>query len=278
MLELLLYYLSFTFVQYALVVGVLVALCSGLLGVVLVLKRFSYIGDGLSHVAFGVMAIGLSINLVDNMLLTIPVTILVAIFLIKDSEKRKVTGDSALAMLSVGSMAFGYLVINISASSTNIAGDVCSALFGATSILTLSREDVKISIIMSIVVICTFILFYNKIFIVTFDETFAKATGIKTDMYNLIIAIITAIVVVIAMNLVGALLVSALIIFPAVSAMALLHQFKYVIILSAILSIFNSATGIIVSILFSTPVGATIVIVNVATFIILKGISILIRR
>ncbi len=175
-------------------------------------------------------------------------------------------------------MAFGYLIINISVTSTNIAGDVCSALFGATSILTLSPQDVWVSIGMSVVVILTFVVFYNKIFTVTFDETFAKATGINTDIYNLIIAIITAIVVVIAMNLVGALLVSALIIFPSVSAMALLHQFRYVIILSGVISIFNATSGIIISILFGTPVGATIVMVNVATFIIFKLLGLLIRR
>ncbi|OOB77925.1 MAG: ABC transporter [Epulopiscium sp. Nele67-Bin002] len=278
MFELLKYYLSFSFVQYALIVGVLVSLCSGLLGVILVLKRFAYIGDGLSHVAFGVMSVAMCLNMVDNMLLTIPVTIIVAILLIKDGSNRKLTGDTALAMLSVGSMAFGYLIINVFATSSNIAGDVCSALFGATSILTLSSQDVKISVAMSLIVICIFIIYYNKIFTVTFDETFAKATGIKTDKYNLLIAVITAIVIVIAMNLVGALLVSALIIFPAVSAMTLFHQFNYVVILSGCLSIFNSAAGIIISILFSTPVGATIVMTSVATFFILKILSLLIKR
>ncbi len=278
MLELLKYYLSFSFVQYALIVGVLVALCAGLLGVVLVLKRFSYIGDGLSHVAFGVMAVSMGISFVDDMLLTIPVTIVVAILLIKDSEKRKVMGDSALAMISVGSLALGYLIINMSATSSNIAGDVCSALFGATSILTLSSQDVTTSIVMSVIVILTFVIFYNKIFTITFDETFAKATGINTDKYNLIIAVITAVVIVIAMNLVGALLVSALIIFPAVSSMTVFHQFRQVIICSAILSVFNAAFGIIVSILFSTPVGATIVAMNIATFAFMKGISLILRR
>ncbi|ONI39892.1 ABC transporter [Candidatus Epulonipiscium fishelsonii] len=272
------YYLSFPFVQYALIVGTLVALCSGLLGVVLVLKRFAYIGDGLSHVAFGVMSIGMALQLLDNMIITIPVTIIVAIFLIKDSEKRKVTGESALAMLSVGSMAFGYFVMNVSSNSSNIGGDVCSALFGATSILTLSPQDVKLSIIMSILVIGTFIIFYNKIFIVTFDETFAKATGIKADRYNLLIAVLTAIVIVIAMNLVGAILVSALIIFPSISAMAIFQQFKFVTILSAVISVFNSAVGIVISILFGTPVGATIVMVSVASFFICKILGLLIRR
>ncbi|OON98257.1 MAG: ABC transporter [Epulopiscium sp. Nele67-Bin005] len=272
------YYLSFSFVQYALIVGVLVALCSGLLGVILVLKRFSYIGDGLSHIAFGAMTIGMTLNMIDDMLITMPITILIAIVLIKDEQKRKITSDTALAMLSVGSLAFGYLLVNITGSSSNIAGDICSALFGATSILTLSQADVYTSIIMSILVILIFVLFYNRIFAVTFDEAFAKATGVNTDRYNLLIAIITAIVIVIAMNLVGALLVSALIIFPATSAMAIFHQFKNVIILSALLSVINATAGILISILFSTPVGATIVLANVITFMICKILSVVIRR
>ncbi|OOB77214.1 MAG: ABC transporter [Epulopiscium sp. Nuni2H_MBin003] len=278
MLSQLQYYLAFQFVQYALIVGVLVALCSSLLGVVLVLKRLSYIGDGLSHIAFGVMSFGMALNLLDNMPLTLFITIIVAINLIRGGENRKINAESALAMMSVSALAFGYFILNVNNTSSNIFGDICSALFGATSILTLSHDDVILSIIMSILVILTFIVFYNKIFSVTFDEVFAKATGIKTDRYNLLIAVITAIVIVIAMNLVGALLVSALIVFPAVSAMSVFSQFKPVIILSTIISIINSTGGIVISILFGTPVGATIVMANVITFIILKLLGMLIRR
>ena len=212
------FYLEFPFVQYALVVGTLIALCSSLLGVTLVLKRFSYIGDGLSHVAFGAAAIATIFQLTDNIIIVMPVTILTAVLLLAKGQNTNIKGDAAIAMLSVGSLAIGYLLLNLFSNSANLSGDVCSTLFGSTSILTLSENEVKICIVISGLVVFTFILFYNKIFAVTFDENFAKATGIKAERYNFLIAIVIAVIIVLSMNLVGSLLISALIIFPALSS------------------------------------------------------------
>ena len=266
-------YLQYPFVQYALIVGVLIALCSSLLGVTLVLKRFSYIGDGLSHVAFGALAVATIFRVANNTVFVMPVTIITAILLLRTGQNSKIKGDSAIAMLSVGSLAVGYLVLNVFSTSTNIAGDVCSTLFGATLILTLTEVEVFVSVIMSIVVIFIFCFFYNKIFAVTFDENFAKATGMKSDRYNLLIAVVTAIIIVLAMNLVGSLLISALVIFPALSAMRMIQNFKGVVICSAIISVICALIGMMVSILFSTPVGATIVVVNIVAFFICAGIG-----
>ena len=266
-------YLQYPFVQYALIVGVLIALCSSLLGVTLVLKRFSYIGDGLSHVAFGALAVATIFRVANNTVFVMPVTIITAILLLRTGQNSKIKGDSAIAMLSVGSLAVGYLVLNVFSTSTNIAGDVCSTLFGATLILTLTEAEVFVSVIMSIVVIFIFCFFYNKIFAVTFDENFAKATGMKSDRYNLLIAVVTAIIIVLAMNLVGSLLISALVIFPALSAMRMIQNFKGVVICSAIISVICALIGMMVSILFSTPVGATIVVVNIVAFFICAGIG-----
>ncbi len=266
-------YLQYPFVQYALIVGVLIALCSSLLGVTLVLKRFSYIGDGLSHVAFGALAVATIFRVSNNTVFVMPVTIITAILLLRTGQNSKIKGDSAIAMLSVGSLAVGYLVLNVFSTSTNIAGDVCSTLFGATLILTLTEAEVFVSVIMSIVVIFIFCFFYNKIFAVTFDENFAKATGMKSDRYNLLIAVVTAIIIVLAMNLVGSLLISALVIFPALSAMRMIQNFKGVVICSAIISVICALIGMMVSILFSTPVGATIVVVNIVAFFICAGIG-----
>ncbi len=261
-------YLTYPFVRYALIVGVLIALCSSLLGVTLVLKRFSFIGDGLSHVAFGAMAIATVLNLSNNMLIVLPVTVLCAILLLKTGGKAKIKGDAAVAMISVGALAIGYLVMNLFASSSNLSGDVCSTLFGSTSILTLSKTDVWLCAALSVVVIGLFILFYNKIFAVTFDENFTSATGVRAGAYNLIIAVIVAVVIVLAMNLVGSLLISALVIFPALSAMRVFKSFKSVIICSAVLSVTCSALGIIISILAGTPVGSTIVAIDIIAFLI----------
>lgn len=266
-------YLQYPFVQYALIVGVFIALCSSLLGVTLVLKRFSYIGDGLSHVAFGALAVATIFRVANNTVFVMPVTIITAILLLRTGQNSKIKGDSAIAMLSVGSLAVGYLVLNVFSTSTNIAGDVCSTLFGATLILTLTEAEVFVSVIMSIVVIFIFCFFYNKIFAVTFDENFAKATGMKSDRYNLLIAVVTAIIIVLAMNLVGSLLISALVIFPALSAMRMIQNFKGVVICSAIISVICALIGMMVSILFSTPVGATIVVVNIVAFFICAGIG-----
>lgn len=264
----LLYYLNFSFVRYAIIVGVLIALCSSLLGVTLVLKRYSFIGDGLSHVAFGAMAVASVMKLSNNNILILPVTIIAAILLLRTGQNAKIKGDAAIAMLSVSSLAIGYLLMNVFSTSANISGDVCTTLFGSTSILTLKQSEVIMCIVLSIVVILTFVVFYNKIFAVTFDENFAKATGTKTDLYNLLIAVLIAVVIVIGMNLVGSLLISALIIFPALSAMRVINQFKGVVIASAIISVICALVGIFASILLSTPVGATIVASDLVVYLL----------
>jgi zinc transport system permease protein len=254
------------FVRYALITAVLIALCSSLLGVTLVLKRCSFIGDGLSHVAFGVLAVAAVLNLSNNMLLVLPVTVLCAVLLLRTGKNAKVRGDAAIAMLSVASLAFGYLLMNKFSTSSNISGDVCSSLFGSASILTLTSSEVWICVILSITVVILFIVFYNRIFAVTFDEDFARASGLHADAYNLLIAIVTAVIIVLAMNLVGSLLISALIVFPALSSMRLFKSFKAVTICSAVISVFCSLAGIIISIFFDTPVGSTIVAADAAVF------------
>lgn len=268
MLETLQQYFTYPFVRYALIVGVLIALSSSLLGVTLVLKRFSFIGDGLSHVAFGAIAIATVLGVSNNMLVVMPVTIVAAILLLRTGRNTKIKGDAAIAMISVGSLALGYLLLNVFSKSSNISGDVCSTLFGSTAILTLTKTDVWLCIAISVIVIAVFLLFYHKIFSVTFDETFSQATGIRAGRYNLLIAVITASVIVLAMNLVGSLLISALIIFPALSAMRLFKSFRSVILCSAVMSVICSAAGIIVSILASTPVGSTIVAMDIVMFIL----------
>ena len=267
-------YFSYPFVQYALIVGVLIALCSSLLGVTLVLKRFSFIGDGLSHVAFGTLSIAMVLKLTNNMLLVLPITVITAVLLLKSGQNAKIKGDASLAMISVGSLALGYLIINKFSKAANISGDVCSTLFGSTSILTLDRSDVWLCGGMSVLVIVLFLLFYRQIFAVTFDETFATATGVKADLYNLLIAVITAIVIVVAMNLVGSLLISALVIFPALSAMRVFKNFKAVILCSAIISTLAAFIGIVLSILVAgTPVGSAIVTVNIIVFLVFSLIG-----
>ena len=267
------YYFSYPFVRYALIVGLLISLCSSLLGVTLVLKRFSFIGDGLSHVAFGAMAIAAVVGITDRMIIILPVTVLSAILILRTGQNTKIRGDASIAMISVGSLATGYMLMNLFPVSSNISADVCGSLFGSASILTLKKSDVLLCLIMAVIVLAVFVLFYNKIFSVTFDENFSKATGINSDGYNLMIAVITAIIIVLAMNLVGSLLISALIIFPALSAMRLFKSFKGVIICSAVISVICAGTGIILSILFSTPVGATIVVANIAVFFIFWTVS-----
>lgn len=262
------FYLQYPFVWYALIVGTLIALCSSLIGVTLVLKRYSFIGDGLSHVAFGAMAVATIFHLADNTIFVMPVTILAAILLLRSGQNAKIKGDAAIAMLSVGALALGYLVLHLFSTSANISGDVCSTLFGSTSILTLSEYDVWLCTFMAIVVIFIFWYFYNRIFAVTFDETFAKATGINADKYNLWIAVMIAIIIVMGMNLVGSLLISALIIFPSLSAMRMFQNFKQVVICSAVISVTCAIFGILISVLYSTPVGATIVAVDMAAFFV----------
>ena len=264
--ELLGRYFSYEFVWFALIAGTLIALCSSLFGVVLVLKRFSFIGDGLSHVAFGALAIASAIGVTNDMLIVLPVTVLCAVLILLGG--RRIKGDAAIAMLSVGALAIGYLVMSVFSGSSNVAGDVCGTLFGTFSIITLSRVEVLICVVTSVVVIALFVLLYNRIFAVTFDESFANASGIRASMYNLFIAVISAVIIVLAMNLVGSLLISALVIFPAISAMRIAKNFKSVVICSAIISTLCAVTGIIVAIIISTPVGPTVVAVNIAVFAI----------
>ncbi len=266
-------YLQFPFVRYALIVGVLIALCSSLLGVTLVLKRFSFIGDGLSHVAFGAMAIAGILHLSDDMLFVMPVTVLCAILLLRTGQNTKIKGDAAIAMISVSSLAIGYLLLNLFSTSTNLSGDVCSTLFGSTSILTLTKGEVWLCAVLSVLVVLIFVLFYNRIFAVTFDEDFARAAGTKVEAYNLLIAVVIAVIIVLAMNLVGSLLISALIIFPAMSAMRVFRSFRSVTICSAMLSVCCALTGILISIIVSTPVGSTIVAVDIAAFLVFCLIS-----
>ncbi len=260
-------YFSYTFVRYAIIAGVLIALCAALLGVSLVLKRYSMIGDGLSHVAFGAIAVA-AVCGAAPMTVALPVTIAAAILLLGLNSSTKIKGDAAIAMISVGTLALGYLLLNVFSASSNVSGDVCTTLFGSTSILTLSKADVILCLALTAVVILVFVLFYNRIFAVTFDEGFASATGTNTKAYNILIAVVTAVVIVLAMNLVGALLISALIIFPALSAMRLFKSFRSVIISSAIISVTCAATGILIAILYGTPVGSTIVAADIAAFIL----------
>ena len=290
-------YFTYPFVRYALIVGLLIALCSSLLGVTLVLKRFSFIGDGLSHVAFGAMAIStvLSVSVkmatenannafskflddTNGMVIILPLTLISAVLLLRTGQKTKIKGDAAIAMISVGALALGYMLLNLYPASANVAGDVCTTLFGSMSILTLTEGEVWLCAAMSVIVLAVFIIFYNRIFSVTFDETFAKASGVNSDGYNLLIAIITALIIVIAMNLVGSLLISALIIFPALSAMRLFKSFKSVVICSAVISVICAGVGIIVSILSSTPVGSTIVTADILVFLAFSLTAAITRR
>lgn len=266
-------YWAYPFVRYALAVGVLIALCSSLLGVTLVLKRFSFIGDGLSHVAFGAMAIAGVLGLSNDMPLTLGITIVSAVLLLRTGQNTRIRGDAAIAIISVGSLAIGYLLMNLFSKSSNLSGDVCSTLFGSTSILTLTISEVWLCAALSAIVVALFVLLYNKIFAVTFDENFARAVGTRAEAYNLLIAITTAVVIVLAMNLVGSLLISALVIFPALSAMQVYKNFRAVTICSAVLSVCCTALGILMSILAGTPVGATIVAVDIAAFIVFAAVK-----
>ncbi len=271
-------YFQFPFVQYALIVGILIAFCSSLLGTTLVLKRFSFIGDGLSHVAFGAMSVAAVVGLTNDMWLVLPVTILCAVLLLCSGQKAKIKGDAAVAMISVGALALGYLVTNLFSTSANISSDVCTTLFGTTSILTLTKLEVWLCAILSVAVVAVFVLFYNKIFAVTFDENFAQSTGTRVNLYNLIMAIVIAVVIVLAMNLVGSLLISALIIFPSLSAMRVFKSFRSVILCSAITSVLCAALGILISIVAGTPVGSTIVAVDIAVFLLYTLAGWILRR
>lgn len=278
MINTLITYFSYPFVRYAFIVAVLVSFCAALLGVILVLKRFSFLGDGLSHFAFGAVAIAAVIGLTDNMMLVMPVTIICAVLLLRAGQNAGVKGDASLAMVSVSSLAIGYLLLNVFSASTNVAGDVCSSLFGSEAILTLNIGDVVRCIVISVIVVAVFIVFYNRIFSVTFDESFATATGTHAGVYNTLIAIISAVIIVLAMELVGSLLISALIVFPALSAMRVFTGFKSVVICSACISVTAATVGLILSLLFSTPTGATIVAVDMVLFLVFTAIGKLCKR
>lgn len=266
MIDKLVLYFEYPFVRYALLVGILISLCSSLLGVTLVLRRFSLIGDGLSHVAFGTMAVSGVLGLSNSMTLVLPVTVISAVLLLRAGQNAKIKGDAAIAMISVGALATGYLLMNLFSKSSNLSGDVCSVLFGSTSILTLTQADVRMCAALSLAAVAVFILFYNRIFCVTFDESFAEATGVNTSSCSMTLAVITAVIIVLAMRLVGSLLISALVIFPALSAMRVFRSFRSVTICSAVLSVCCSAVGIIIAILAGTPVGSTIVASDIIAF------------
>ncbi len=271
-------YFQYSFVWYALIVGVLIALCSSLLGVTLVLKRFSFIGDGLSHVAFGAVAAASVLHVANQTLLVLPVTLFCAVLLLRGGQNARIKGDAAIAMLSVGALAIGYLLLNLFSASPNLAGDVCSTLFGSTSLLTLTQTEVWLCVALSLLVLLVFVLFYNKIFAVTFDEAFAKASGTRVELFNLLIAVIIAVIVVLALNLVGSLLISALVIFPALSAMRICKSFLGVTLCSAALSVLCALLGMLISLLAATPVGATIVAVDIAAFALACGLGRLLAR
>ena len=270
-------FFQYPFVWRAIIVGTLIALVAALLGVTLVLKRFSFIGDGLSHVAFGAMAVAAVAGITDQMLIILPVTILAAVLLLRSGRRAKVNWDAQLALISVSALAIGYLIYNLSGSS-NVSGDVCTTLFGSTSILELTPFDLWMSVGLSAAVVIVFVLLYHKIFAVTFDETFYKATGVKTELYNLMIAVVIAVIIVLAMDLVGSLLISALVIFPALSGMRLFQSFKKVTFFSAVLSVVCALLGLLLSIWLSTPVGSTIVAVDLVAFLACSTVGMAAKR
>ena len=273
MIDKFLMYWQFPFVRYALIVGILIAMSASLLGVTLVLKRFSFIGDGLSHVAFGAMAAASVLNVKNDMPVVLIITIICAVLLLRTGRNTTIKGDAAIALISVSSLAIGYLLMNLFSTSSNLSGDVCTTLFGSVSILTLSINEVYLSAILSIIVVLIYVFFYNKIFAVIFDEDFAKASGINAEIYNLLIAVVTAVVIVLAMKLAGSLLISALVIFPALSAMRIFKSFKAVTICSVIFSVICSTIGIIISIFAGTPVGSTIVAADIIAFLMFSAIG-----
>lgn len=271
-------YFSYPFVWYALAVGVLIALCSALFGVVLVLKRFSFIGDGLSHIAFGAMAVAAVVGITDNMLIVLPVTVIAAVLLLRTGQNTRIKGDAAIAMVSVGALALGYLLMSVFSPSVNVAGDVCGTLFGSSAILSLGMTEVIVCGVLSLLVVGAFLCFYRKIFAVTFDEDFARATGVRASMYNLLIAVVIAVVIVLAMNLVGSLLISALVIFPALSAMRICRSFRSVVTAAACLSVACAALGIVAAILWPIPVGPSVVAADIAAFVLCYALGKMLRR
>ncbi|MCL2066443.1 MAG: metal ABC transporter permease [Treponema sp.] len=262
MFEIIFEMFSYAFLVRAVVVGALVSICAALLGVSLVLKRYSMIGTGLSNVGFGSLAIATAFNMAP-LSVAIPVVITAAFLLLRLSENSKIKGDAAVALVSTSSLAIGVVIIS---RTTGMNTDVCNYLFG--SILAMSRADVYLSICLSITVMILFILFYHKLFAITFDETFAKAGGIKTGLYNMLIAFLTAITIVLGMRMMGAMLISSLIIFPALSSMRIFRKFKSVTICSAVISILCFFTGVVISYLYATPTGASVVMINIIVFVL----------
>lgn len=253
---------SYAFIIRAFIVGIFISLCSSILGVNLVLKKYSMIGDGLSHVGFGSLALATALGL-SPLKVTIPIVIIAAFFLLKISNNNKIEGDSLIALLSTASLAIGITSISI---TSGVNTDINNYLFG--SILAMSNEDVILSILLTVVVLFLYFVFYNKIFSVTFDETFAKATGIKVDFYNMILAILIAVTIVVGMRMMGSLLITSLIIFPAMTSMNVFNKFKYVIIFSGFLSVICCIFGIILSFVYSIPTGASIVLCHIFVYIL----------
>lgn len=264
--------LSYSFMARAVIVGVLVSLCASLLGVSLVLKRYSMIGDGLSHVGFGALAIA-SATGAAPLSVSIPIVVAAAFFLLRISESSKIKGDAAIAVISTGSLAVGVVIISM---TTGMNTDISNYLFG--SILAMNKSDVNLSIALAVAVLLLFILFYNKIFAVTFDESFAKATGVKSDAYNMLIAFLTAITIVLGMRMMGAMLISSLIIFPSLTSMRVCKKFKAVIICSAVVSVVCFLIGVVISYLYSTPTGASVVLVNIFALVVFSGAGYIYRH
>ena len=252
--------LSYHFMQRALIVGILVSVCAALLGVSLVLKRYSMIGDGLSHVGFGALAVASAFGLAP-LWVAVPVVIVAAIILLNLQQSAKVKGDAAIAIISSASLAIGVITVSL---TTGMNTEVSSYMFG--SILSLSRSDAILSVILSVVVLALFIVFYPRIFAITFDETFTRATGTNTRIYNMLLAVLTAVTVVLGMRMMGALLISSLIIFPALSAMRVCKSFKSVILCSAVISVVCFIAGVCASYFLETPTGASIVVADLAAF------------
>jgi len=262
MVDILVTMFSYSFIVKAFTVGALVSICASLLGVSLVLKRYSMIGDGLSHVGFGSLAVATALHTAP-LTVAIPIVVAAAFLLLRLSENSKIKGDAAIALISTGSLAVGVIIIS---QTTGMNTDVCNYLFG--TILAMAKEDLYLSIALSVTVLVLFILFYNKLFAITFDETFAKAAGIKTGLYNMLIALLTALTIVLGMRIMGAMLISSLIIFPALSSMRLFKKFKSVTVCASVISIFCFFTGVVISYIYATPTGASVVMINIFIFVL----------
>lgn len=264
--------LSYPFLQRALLVGLLVSLCAALLGVSLVLKRYSMIGDGLSHVGFGALAVAMALGFAP-LEFTIPVVVAAAFLLLRLSERSRIKGDAAIAMISTGSLALGVMIMSL---TTGMSTDVCNYMFG--SILVMSRSDVQLSVALCVIVLLLFIAFYHRLFKVTFDETFARATGTRTELYNMLIALLTAVTIVLGMRMMGAMLISSLVIFPALTAMRLCRSFRLVTVCAAAVAVVCFLIGIVISYLGGTPAGASVVMVNILCFVLFTLIAMVKRR